>query len=442
MSFTWSIDDRRRIYQRGLAIRAIASATFLALFSLVWILDGGQWIPALPSILGILAALVAINPLMLWIAKSRAYPLGDLRFHWAIDVLSVTWFVHCMGTLDMPLAPAAYMIMIVTSATFATMRTAFKLATWSAVCLVTLVVCEEMGLIPHEHVTFAPELAMEGQLINLSGAVLLFFVFAFISGTLAEQLRDKASEVERQKGELEVAYSKEQTAREGITILSALVQHDVYSPLGLVSAACTEAQKSCESGDWVGCGRFIAMIGDRLRMIESAVATLGLFRIGEDKEESCDLNSVAQDVVEDLGYDCSERRIVVSVEGMWPTVYLKREHVYHVLRNLVANSAKCVDDDGTGEIVVSSKGPEGDGSWEIAVSDNGPGLSDEARERLFQLSRPRPDGRLGLGFGSGLALSSNLVRNWGGTIRYRSRDGGGSVFTVTVPRDCRERRLN
>ena len=65
--------------------------------------------------------------------------------------------------------------------------------------------------------------------------------------------------------------------------------------------------------------------------------------------------------------------------------------------------------------------------------DNGPGVSPEARQRLFELSVTKAAGKKGGGLGAGLALSSNLARNWGGMLRYEPREGGGSIFTVTLP---------
>jgi nitrogen-specific signal transduction histidine kinase len=113
----------------------------------------------------------------------------------------------------------------------------------------------------------------------------LFFVFGYLAGTLAEQLRQTTLEIYNQKQCLEIAYSKEQTATEGMVLLSALVQHDVYSPLAAISGACREALRSCKEKDLNGCERFIGMIDDRLRSIESAVETLGLFQVDQQNDQ-------------------------------------------------------------------------------------------------------------------------------------------------------------
>lgn len=433
MKLDWSFEDRRTIYQRGLGIRGVAAGVFLALFVGVKASSLAVQIPALDPLNAILGLLIAINPLLWLVGRRRDFSLADFRFHWALDLVAVTGVVYCLGTLDVPLAIATYMIMIVTSATFSTMRTSFWLAALSAGCLTSVVGLEEARLIPHQHVAFAAHLTAEGKLLTVGGSILLFFVFGYLAGTLAGQLRQKTVEIHAQKDELATAYNKEQTAREGMVLLSALVQHDVYSPLGAIAGACSEALRSCKEGDINECAKFVAMIDDRLRSIESAVGALGLFQLadGEDVVHEYELRDVAVQLLGDLNSECAERRVEIAVEGEWPRTCVMRQHIYHVLRNLVTNSLKSVNDDGTGAIVIRAGGRE-HGAY-VAVIDNGPGVSPAARERLFQLSTPKPTRRPITGLGAGLALSSNLVRNWGGVLQYEPGHEGGSIFTIAIP---------
>src|SRR5262249_52284733 len=130
-------------------IRGVAAAAFLGLFLCVRAAGMAAQIPALNWLDRILVLLILVNPFLWWIGKRRGYLLDDFRFHWALDILAVTGVVYCLGTLDIPLSISAYIIMIVTSATFSTRSTSFQLAAWSAFCLTTLVVAEETALIPH-----------------------------------------------------------------------------------------------------------------------------------------------------------------------------------------------------------------------------------------------------------------------------------------------------
>jgi C4-dicarboxylate-specific signal transduction histidine kinase len=67
----------------------------------------------------------------------------------------------------------------------------------------------------------------------------------------------------------------------------------------------------------------------------------------------------------------------------------------------------------------------------IQIVDNGPGLSPEAIERLFEpFFTTKPTGE---GLGLGLAISRDIVRDFGGTLAAHNRQGGGAEFLVTLP---------
>jgi two-component system C4-dicarboxylate transport sensor histidine kinase DctB len=72
---------------------------------------------------------------------------------------------------------------------------------------------------------------------------------------------------------------------------------------------------------------------------------------------------------------------------------------------------------------------EGGGTVRIRVADNGPGLTDEARERLFQpFFTTKPQGE---GLGLGLAISEQIVRDFGGTLRPEETTTG-ACFVIEL----------
>ena len=72
----------------------------------------------------------------------------------------------------------------------------------------------------------------------------------------------------------------------------------------------------------------------------------------------------------------------------------------------------------------------------LTVEDNGIGIPAEDMPRIFDRfyrvdkMRSRADGGTGLG----LSIVSDTVRRRGGSISAHAREGGGSVFTVQLPR--------
>jgi signal transduction histidine kinase len=70
----------------------------------------------------------------------------------------------------------------------------------------------------------------------------------------------------------------------------------------------------------------------------------------------------------------------------------------------------------------------------LSVSDRGPGVPDAERERIFEpFYRAQGASETAGGVGLGLALVRTIVHQHGGTVVCLARDGGGSVFRVTLP---------
>ena len=71
----------------------------------------------------------------------------------------------------------------------------------------------------------------------------------------------------------------------------------------------------------------------------------------------------------------------------------------------------------------------------VTVADDGPGISDDEKERIFQMfytgSNPIADSRRSLGLGLGLCKS--IITAHGGVISVADNQPKGTVFTFTVP---------
>lgn len=101
-----------------------------------------------------------------------------------------------------------------------------------------------------------------------------------------------------------------------------------------------------------------------------------------------------------------------------------------IVYNLLSNAFKYTQ--RRGEVTVMMKA---DDEWlRIIVEDNGVGVPDELKDQLFtrymESSRVVKDS-----LGIGLTLTAELIRTHHGTISYTAREGGGSVFTVSLPVD-------
>ena len=429
--------DATLSYARGLWIRAVVALVFLALFLVLNLIAPDLRIRGQGGLTVLLSVLVLVNPLLWWVGRVRGFPTGDFYVHWVMDIAAVTAIVHFLGGVDVSIAAAAYMVMIVSSATFATARASWALAGAASGCYVAVIVAEYTGVLDHYHVGAGPHVYGDAQVISVSGAIVFFFVFAYLAGTLAGQLRRRSDEIALQKVNLEDSLRKEQASREGLVTLSTIVQHDIYGPLGVVAGACVEARKGCEAGDLGEARRWLGQIRERIRSIEGAVASLGVIGIGDEEQEgNVEVFEVVQQVVADLRPEWSERQVRTETAGSWPVVTLSRAALYHVLRNLVSNAVRSVAADGTGCVIVRSRcATLPNRGWELSIEDNGPGLPANVRGRLHD----RPQGRIRLGmrregkFGVGLSLAQVLASSWDGGISYEEDESGGPRLVVRIP---------
>ncbi|HEV3232629.1 MAG TPA: ATP-binding protein [Candidatus Dormibacteraeota bacterium] len=103
-----------------------------------------------------------------------------------------------------------------------------------------------------------------------------------------------------------------------------------------------------------------------------------------------------------------------------------------VLRNLIENAVKYSPAESVVDI-----GYQGDADRvSLWVADRGPGIPDGDKPRIFdQFYRvDHPDLRDVGGTGLGLFICKQLVEAQGGRIAVADRPGGGSVFSVAIPR--------
>ncbi|MGB0723215.1 MAG: ATP-binding protein [Gammaproteobacteria bacterium] len=105
--------------------------------------------------------------------------------------------------------------------------------------------------------------------------------------------------------------------------------------------------------------------------------------------------------------------------------------IRQVLSNLISNAVKFTS---KGEIMIAVE-PSHDGGIRFSVRDTGIGISEAARERIFEsyVQAEEDTTREFGGTGLGLSLSRELVERMNGEIGVTSREGHGSVFYVVLP---------
>jgi two-component system phosphate regulon sensor histidine kinase PhoR len=146
-----------------------------------------------------------------------------------------------------------------------------------------------------------------------------------------------------------------------------------------------------------------------------------------------DINVVVQKSVDLLKPSLDKKRIRldINISGELPPVYADARYLDIVIRNLLDNAIKYVDD-SNGRIRISAFRVDDDVCLE--VEDNGIGISKSDLERIFERFYRVDKGRsrqLG-GTGLGLSIVKHIILAHKGDVKVRSRVNHGSVFSVRL----------
>lgn len=109
------------------------------------------------------------------------------------------------------------------------------------------------------------------------------------------------------------------------------------------------------------------------------------------------------------------------------------EQLQQVFWNLARNALQSMPSGGTLKAVVHNSA---NGRLTIAFSDTGRGMAPEQVERLFE-----PFSSTTGGTGLGLSIVYQIIRDHGGTINVRSREGQGTTITIELPAKTGEQGL-
>ncbi len=139
-----------------------------------------------------------------------------------------------------------------------------------------------------------------------------------------------------------------------------------------------------------------------------------------DRIESVDMLALSGEEAAHFDREVSGETVVVSGDPL----LLRR-----MVRNLLENAR--LHAGGATDVRVSRQG----GGVSIVIEDAGPGVPPEDRERIFEPFYRRRERGESAGTGLGLSIVRQIARVHGGEVRYEPREGGGSRFVVTLPKE-------
>ncbi len=215
----------------------------------------------------------------------------------------------------------------------------------------------------------------------------------------------------------------------------ANVSHELRTPL----ASLKSVIETLESGaleDGAAAREFLSRAdGEIERMVLIMEELLELSRIESGElpiaRDLIDIKDVASRAVERLQLQARRQSVQLGLEAAsdLPSVVGDAERLERVVLNLVHNALKFTPSGGT----ISVEARLENGAILVRVRDTGVGIAPADLPRVFERFYKVDRARSGGGTGLGLAIVKHTVEAHGGRIEVRSEQGGGSVFSLTLP---------
>ncbi|MBT9384354.1 sensor histidine kinase [Pseudooceanicola sp. CBS1P-1] len=212
--------------------------------------------------------------------------------------------------------------------------------------------------------------------------------------------------------------------------MSAAIVHEVSQPLAAMEATLTAAEFSLSRAPEQTAARLQSARGLIRRMQRMTKHLKNFSRREVAPLAPVSVTSVARSALQ-LAQPRADRAGIqprlVAPEGPL-RVLAGQVRLEQVLVNLLHNAIEAVEP-GQGEVTLLLQ-PQ-DHRLRIAVRDNGPGIDPEILPRLTEPFFSTKIG--GEGLGLGLAISSEVVQQFGGALEIGAAPGGGAEIAVVLP---------
>ncbi len=264
---------------------------------------------------------------------------------------------------------------------------------------------------------------------------------ARLSVALRGALKDKKAREDRQRAQESLAQKVEELASSNRDLeqFAYVASHDLQEPLRMVAAytqllADRYRGKLDDQAD-----KYINYAVDGAARMQSLIHDLlALSRVGRQETElkNTNCNEVVTQAVKDLQASILESGAVINV-GSLPWLKANETQLKQVFQNLIGNAIKFR---GSRSPVIDIAAQRQGANWIFSIADNGIGISPEHAENVFIIFNRLHTRTEYPGNGIGLAICKKIVERQGGKIEALPRDGGGTIFKLTLPAEGRLKR--
>jgi PAS domain S-box-containing protein len=221
--------------------------------------------------------------------------------------------------------------------------------------------------------------------------------------------------------------------------LAARVAHEINTPLQAIQTAIAVAQRSDTEQERT---TFLTHAQEEVQRVGHIVRQLlDLYRADEETTDMTHVNNLIKKVLVIMGTLAQKRKITIEhiLAPELPLVRIHADELRQVLVNLIVNAFDSMESGGnlmvrTG---VRERSDNVGNLVFIAITDDGCGIPPQEHERIFApfVTTKKQ------GAGLGLAITRQIVQEYGGRIQINSQPGKGTTVTILFPLIYRRRHM-
>jgi len=353
-----------------------------------------------------------------------------------VDLVSVTYLVHVVGSVDTFIA-FFYLLHITLSCIALSPAGSLGVACLAAALYLGTVALETTGVWPH-HAVIAFRLAPVRESSTLSAlfavsAVFLWFVIWYFISTLSQSLRAR----ERQVNE---ANQRLVAADEDKNRIMIQTTHDLKTPFFGIESNIQLLTEELGSEIQGSAARAVQRIRSQAGTLRARIDSILLYnelrsRARHDPEppERSDVSEIVSQVVDEVRARAAERRVSIELDTVRIALRCRRRQLAVLLTNLVSNAVAYSHEGGHIEISVRDL----PGEVRLAIADHGIGIRDDALPHIFdEYFRAKEAVRMNrISTGLGLAIVREIALRNSLKIVVTSAVGRGTTFEVIIPKE-------
>ena len=389
------------------------------------------------------AALGAYNLLfLLYLSRLRAGPRPDLpaaanrlaNAQISLDLLSLTALLHFSGGVENPFSYYFVFHMIIASVLLSR-RASYLQATLAVFLFLLLAGLEYSGLLAHYCVAASAAGCRRAEAVYLLGVCAAFastlYIAVYMAASVSLRLREKEAAMRLANVQL-----KEKDRIKSNYVLR--VSHDVKDHLAAI-LACMDPVLHGLTGELKPAQESMIRRSyertEKLTVFVKALLEITRIKLSKRMEmESFSLIKTADSAINFVEERARAKNIKLTC-AVGPGVEMftgAQIYIEETIANFLSNSIKYTPEGGSVDLMIGDAGA----SVLIRVSDTGMGIPKadlpHIFEEFYRAKNAKATERTGTGLG--LSIAKEVAVRHGGRIWAESREGKGSVFYLSLPK--------